>query len=84
MARHRHAAAEYGNTWRHRSLVDLCSEVHEEALDVGGWAMLVGARLDELTPELRAEAAQMVRELVDLGARSAGLSARLRAKIQHG
>ena len=71
MARHRHAAAEYGETWRHRSLVDLCAEVREEGLD-------------ELTPELRAEAAQMVRELVLLGARSASLSARLRAKIQHG
>lgn len=84
MARHRHAAAEYGTTWLHRDLADLCAEVGEEGLDVGGWAMLVGARLEELTPEVRAEVTPMIRELVSLGARSASLAARVRAKIAHG
>lgn len=84
MARHRHAAAEYGTTWLHRDLVDLCAEVGEEGLDVGGWAMLVGARLSELTPEVRAEVAPMIREAIQHGARAASLAARVRAKIQHG
>lgn len=84
MARHRHAAAEYGDTWRYRDLGALCGEAREEGLDVGGWIMLVGARLDELTPELRAEVAPMIRELVLLGARAATLAATVQAKIGHG
>lgn len=84
MARHRAAATEYGDTWRSRPMPVLAAEVREEGLDVGGWAMLVGARLDELTPELRAEVTPMVLELVSLGARSASLAARLQAKLQHG
>lgn len=84
MARHRAAADEYGETWRYRDLAALCAEVREEGLDVGGWAMLVGARLDELTPEVRAEVAPLIRELVLLGARSASLAATVQAKIAHG
>lgn len=83
LARHTAAATEYGDTWRTRNPVDLAKEVAEEGLDVAGWAMLVGERLDALDPAARATAAARVERLVQLGAMVTAEADRLAALCAH-
>lgn len=83
MARHVQAAAEYGDSWLTRSLIDLAAEIPEEGLDVAGWAMLVGERLTELDPRARGPAADLIERLVLLGAQTTATADRLAAIIAH-
>ena len=83
MARHQQAAAEYGDSWRTRPLVDLAAEPPEEGLDIGGWPMLIGERLDELDPAVRGEAAALVESLIRQGAQVTATADRLAALIAH-
>lgn len=83
LERYHQASREYGQSWRHKPLAAFADEAAEEGLDVGGWLMLLAERLDELPPEARLEAQELVAVLIADGARVAARARRLSALIRH-